>query len=127
MYSTNAASLLSARDKHYFTKPIVKYIRRMLNAAHYGFDLTVKDDASGNNAACAVDRTMPKAPGVMQDAIDCQSHQNQPTSVDSSVAVFGMPILQSVHSVASFYNYGTHRLRLAQECIKTSSTQMFLY
>ena len=49
----------------------------------------------------------------MVDAIDCQDHQTQITHQDISAAAFGLKLMRNVHSVSSFYNYGTHRLRLA--------------
>ena len=114
--TTGAAHTIGALENHVFTRPIHKFFLDMTRLVHENQGLPMrlgtKDDASGNDLACAVIVSAPLTAHVVTDFTNCLNHQENITEVDVTIAVYGPSFLKGVNDTTSFLNIGTHRLRL---------------
>jgi len=81
-----------------------------LELAGLKFNLGVRDRASGNDKAVAIESA--EFPDWLSAYLGCFNHGNMLSHLDMAFAVFGGEFVKALHAIATFLNAGTHRLRL---------------
>ena len=109
--TTSADSIWNGMRCHAMSRPVWRFILRMMELSTYKFAFPCTDAASGNRKVHCYMLQVPSLSFWLIFVMLCMNHQNWVGHMDMVLAIFGKKLLGSLYHVSRFHNIGCNRLR----------------